>query len=149
MKKSSPLSYYEFPYVRFHGQHYPLIPVTLHRGRYKVRTFALLDSGASISVFRPEIARALRLPTNHPGEAHLGTAGGGVKIGISRVEVQVESTRFSTKIGFSETFAASFNILGREGFFPKFSVCFNEMMKTVIMVPLKKLHGRKPTGKKS
>lgn len=149
MKKPSPLRYYEFPYIRFHGKHYPLIPVTLHRGPYSVNTFALLDSGASISVFRPEIARALHLPAHSAEQAHLGTASGGVKIGISKVDIEVEDTRFATKLGFSETFATSFNILGREGFFPKFSVCFNEMMKTVVMVPLKNLRNRKPTGRKA
>jgi hypothetical protein len=138
LKKTSRPNYYEFPYIRFHGQHYPLIPVTLHRGDQSVNTFALLDSGASISVFRPEIARALKLPVRHPDEAHLGTANGGIRIGISRVDIEVEETRFSAKVGFSETFATSFNILGRQGFFPKFSVCFNEMMRTVIMVPLQR-----------
>lgn len=143
MKKKSHPNYYEFAYVRFHGQHYPLIPVTLHKGQRSVNTFALLDSGASISVFRPEIARALGLPIRHPDQVHLGTASGGVKIGVSRVEVEVGTTRFSAKIGFSETFATSFNILGREGIFPKFSVCFNEMLKTVILVPLNQIRGKK------
>jgi hypothetical protein len=66
----------------------------------------------------------------------LGTANGGVHIGISKVEIEVGTTRFKSNVGFSDTYAASFNILGREGFFPKFSVCFNEVMKTVILVPV-------------
>jgi len=135
--------HYEFPYIKFHGKHYPLIPITLRRGKFFVNTFALLDSGASISVFRPEISKALRMPVKHQDEAHLGTANGGVNIGISKVEIQVEETRFQAKVGFSETYAASFNILGREGFFHKFSVCFNEMMKTVIMVPLDQISPRR------
>jgi Aspartyl protease len=122
--------------VKFHGKSYPLIPITLGKGRRRVNTFALLDSGASISVFRPEIAKALRIPFINKDAVRLGTASGGVDIGIAKVDIQVEQTKFKTKIGFSEHQAASFNILGREGFFHKFSVCFNEMMKTVIMVPL-------------
>src|SRR5258706_2831136 len=81
-RKPSPKDYYVFPYVRFHGKHYPLIPVTLRKGSHQLNTFALLDSGASISVFRPEISKALHMPAKHPREAHLGTVSGGVRIGI-------------------------------------------------------------------
>lgn len=66
----------------------------------------------------------------------LGTAGGGMDIGVFRVEVQVEDTVLSAKIGFSNNYEVSFNILGRESFFNRFSICFNEIMKTVILVPL-------------
>jgi hypothetical protein len=131
--------HYQFPYVKFHGKHYPLIPLTLRRGDYFVNTFALLDSGASISVFRPEIARALHLPAKGREEMRLGTANGGVDIGIVKVGVEVEQTSFKARIGFSNAYAASFNILGRESFFNQFSICFNEIMKTVLMVPLRGL----------
>lgn len=135
----APPPHYQFPYVRFHGRAYPLIPITLRRKRHSVSTFALLDSGASISVFRPEIARALRLPTNGRTAVHLDTPSGSVDIGVSKIEIRVERTRFSARIGFSEKYAARFNILGRESFFHRFSICFNEMLKTVIMVPLEDL----------
>src|SRR3954463_5866311 len=106
-KKRSEVHHYVFPYVRFHGKHYPLIPITLRRGKNSVNTFALLDSGASISVFRPETSRALNMPVKHKDEAHLGTANGGVNIGISKVSIQVEETQFMANVGFSETYAAS------------------------------------------
>ncbi len=127
---------YNFPYVRFHGNHYPLIPVTLRRAKRLVKTFALLDSGASISVFRPEIAEALRVPKAGRNSISLGTADGQVGIGVARIGVAVGDTAFQANIGFSVDYAANFNILGREGIFTRFSVCFNEIMRTVIMVPL-------------
>ncbi len=125
--------------MKFHGKHYPLIPLTLRRGEHFVSTFALIDSGASISVFRPEIARALHLPKNRRAGVRLDTASGKVDIGVATVGVEVEQTSFKAKIGFSDTHAASFNILGRESFFNRFSICFNEIMRTVLMVPLKDL----------
>lgn len=127
---------YNFPYVRFHGKHYPLIPITLQRKKKLVKTFALLDSGASISVFRPEIAEALQLPKAGRNSISLGTADGQVGIGVAKIGVTVRDTSFQANIGFSEHYAANFNILGREGIFTRFSVCFNEIMRTVIMVPL-------------
>lgn len=130
-------AYYQFPYVRFHGQTYPLIPITLRRLQYSVNTFALLDSGASVSVFRPEIASALHLSSKDRTSMRLGTASGGVDIHLAQLEIQIEKTSFITKIGFSKREATSFNILGRDGFFHRFSICFNEMMKTVVMVPLR------------
>lgn len=138
-KKPLPPTLYQFPYVRFHGKFYPLIPIALSRGARSVNTFALLDSGASISVFRPEIAEALDIPRKRRTGMRLGTASGGVDIGITRVRVEVGSTAFDARIGFSRAFAASFNILGRESFFHKFSICFNEISRTVLMVPLEDL----------
>jgi hypothetical protein len=138
-KRPLPPTLYQFPYVRFHGKFYPLIPIALSRGPNSVNTFALLDSGASISVFRPEIAEALAIPRGKRSSMRLGTAAGGVDIGITKVQVEVGTTSFRARIGFSRTFAASFNILGRESFFHKFSICFNEISRTVLMVPLEDL----------
>lgn len=133
-------SYYEFPYVKFHGRSYPLIPVTLRNKDHSVNTFALLDSGASVSVFRPEIVKALHLTKTNGASVRMGTPAGGVDVSMFKVEIAVRHTKFKTTIGFSNKYAASFNILGREGFFHRFSVCFNEIMKTVVMVPLQDLH---------
>jgi hypothetical protein len=133
-------SYYEFPYVKLHGRSYPLIPVTLRHDRRAVNTFALLDSGASVSVFRPEIARILRLGNVKGAAVRMATPVGGVDIEMHKVEVLVQQSKFKANIGFSKKYAASFNILGREGFFRHFSICFNEIMRTVVLVPLKGLH---------
>jgi len=136
MPSNKKFVHYEFPYVKFHGRSYPLIPIRLKNKKYSVNTFALIDSGASFSVFRPDIAQALHLPIKSINSIRMGTPLGGLEIAISKVEIQVGKTKIQTRIGFSKNFSSSFNILGRDGFFRHFSVCFNEMMKTVIMVPL-------------
>jgi hypothetical protein len=139
MSSNNKPPYYEFPYVKFHGRSYPLIPISINNKKNIVNTFALIDSGASFSVFRPDIATALHLPLKSSRSMKMGTPLGGLDIAISAVEMKVGDTKFKTRIGFSKNFTASFNILGREGFFRHFSVCFNEAMKTVIMVPLRGL----------
>ncbi|MBV9080397.1 MAG: aspartyl protease family protein [Elusimicrobia bacterium] len=139
IKTSNPPNLYQFPYVKFHGKFYPLIPLTISREGNTVNTFALIDSGASMSVFRPEIAEALKIPKKRKFGVRLGTASGGVDIAVSKVRLSVGKTMFDTKIGFSREYAASFNIIGREGFFHRFSICFNEISKTVLMVPLEDL----------
>ena len=91
-------------------------------------------------MFRPEIAEALAIPRIKRTGVRLGTASGGVDIGITKVKVEVGRTAFPARIGFSKAYAASFNILGRESFFHKFSICFNEISRTVLMVPLGEMH---------
>ncbi len=135
-KSSDDIQRYHFPYVRFHGKHYPLIPVTLRAAKRSVKTFALIDSGASISVFRPEIAETLKIPKIGRQQMSLGTADGEVGIGIAKLGLKIGDTLIKAKIGFSEDYAAQFNILGRESVFTHFSICFNEIMRIVIMVPL-------------
>lgn len=137
--KRSKINHYQFPYVRFHGKYYPLVPLTLRHGRFGVSTFALLDSGASVCVFRPEIAKALRINTKKRKAMRLGTASGGVDVSMFSVMMQVQNTRFRASVGFSHHDVASFNILGREGFFRRFSIAFNEISRTVVLVPLETL----------
>ena len=45
-----------FPYLRKNFQWYPVVDVTLHGPRAEITAKALVDSGASFSVFRAEIA---------------------------------------------------------------------------------------------
>ena len=49
----------EFPYVERGGQLFPIIEVGIGYESKKFRFKALIDSGASLSVFRPEVADAL------------------------------------------------------------------------------------------
>lgn len=50
---------YEYPYVKFRNQYFPLIPLRIEFQKKHLNTFALVDSGASISLFKPEIATQL------------------------------------------------------------------------------------------
>ena len=46
----------DFPYQLRGGQHFPMIPLVLAAGQRELRVDALVDSGASISVFQGSIA---------------------------------------------------------------------------------------------
>lgn len=137
-KRSRRRFVYRFPYVRFHNNYYPLIPLSLKYKSREVNTFALLDSGASHSVFRPEIAQALGILHGRRAKVRLGTASGRVHLEFYRLAVEVEKTKFNARVGFSKEAAANFNIIGRQGFFPRFSVIFHEIAKTVILVPVRR-----------
>jgi hypothetical protein len=126
----------QFPYIKFRQRYYPLIPIALSNGTHFVNTYALIDSGASTSVFRPEIAKALRVSPKKKDIFRLATASGGVHILQAKVGVQIADIKFNTAIGFSAVPATEFNIIGREGFFDRFTICFNEAAKVVVMLPL-------------
>ena len=96
-----------------------------------VKTFGLLDSGASVSLFRPEIGRALQIPFKAYHGHTLKLAKGKLNAMICQVALRVEDVRFSAFIGFSRRHAASFNIIGRQGFFDHFGVYFDEKGKKI------------------
>lgn len=137
-RRSAGFSAAHFPYVRFHRHFYPLIPVSLHRRGRAVNTFALIDSGASVSVFRPEIAKELGLASGKKAGIRLGTATGGVHIETTGLNLEIAGLRFRATVGFPRRAAAGFNILGREGFFGRFNVCFDERNRRVILTPNRK-----------
>ncbi len=126
----------EYPYVRIRGQYYPLIPLTLHFNERSVKVFGLLDSGASVSLFRPEIARALGIPFGGHGGQTFKMVKGQLKVMICRLTVEMAKRTFPAFIGFSNGYSASFNIIGRKNFFERFGVCFNESKRRVGLIPL-------------
>lgn len=123
----------EFNYITLRGRHYPLIPIKLHYGDKNVKTYALLDSGSTLSVFRNEIAEDLGIEIRSGQEKILQSASGLIRVFIHPLTVEVDKERFDMNIGFSSDLAASFNILGREGFFGRFRITFDERQKKIVM----------------
>lgn len=130
-----PRSISHFPYVRYQGAWYPVIPVHMSFGAKRLFTLALVDSGASVSFFRPEIAEALGVAFKGRRTSRLGTAKGAVDIAMSRVMLTVAGRRFQTTIGFSAEPSAPFNIIGRDGFFTEFQVTFDDKARRLSLRP--------------
>jgi len=82
-------------------------------------------------LFRPEIGRALRIPFKDRDGQVLKLAKGRLNAMICRVDLQVETVRFPAFIGFSRKHAASFNIIGRQGFFERFGVYIDESKRRI------------------
>jgi hypothetical protein len=118
-----------FPYSYRRQQLFPIIPVTINLGSYEVTTDALVDSGANISVFRQEIADCLGLQIESGEETLLHGLGGRVVGYIHKVELIVEQVMFPCKVVFSSELTVGINILGRQDFFEKFKITFDEMNK--------------------
>ena len=94
-------------------------------------TSALLDSGATTSIFRPEVAEELGLGVEKGGEIYLTGVGGRIKGYLHNLKVEVAGKQFVCPIVFSYEFTVSLNLLGREKVFPNFVIVFDEKKKKV------------------
>lgn len=126
-----------FPYVRKGDQHFPVVDVTLATSGQSLTIKALVDSGASFSVFRAEVLDYLGVPLERGAPVYLEGIGGRILGYRHRVPASVGNTRFALTVIFSQELAVSFNLLGRDNFFQRFRVTFDERNRTVHLKPYK------------
>ena len=108
------------------GNLYPIIPVSLEFGKIKKEFFALVDSGATISIFHSEVADSLGINIPKGKETYLGGVGGRIKGYIHKLKVEIAGKKFLCSIVFSHEYLVSFNLLGRQEFFKRFRIIFEE-----------------------
>jgi len=123
----------QFQYLRKGSQYYPLIDIELTGPKGSLTVKALLDSGASLSIFRPEIANYLAIPIKKGETLYFQGIKGRILGYLHRVPVRVSSEKFDCNIAFSPELKISFNLLGRDNFFLPFLITFNEKSKKVLI----------------
>lgn len=122
-----------FPYFRRGTQYYPAIDIALTGRKDELTVKALIDSGASFSVFRPEIAEHLGIAIEKGKSIYLEGIGGRILGYLHRVRVEAGQKRFLCSIVFSREFTVSFNLLGRDNFFSHFRITFDEKNREIIL----------------
>lgn len=132
MKKLPPLSFQYKTDAR--GNSFPVIPLSLKFSNKKKEFFALVDSGATVSIFRSEVADSLGLNVTNGKEIYLGGVGGRIKGYIHKLEVEIAGKQFICPVVFSYEYLVSFNLLGRAAFFKKFKITFEEEDNKVTLV---------------
>ncbi len=123
----------EFSYFEKDGQYFPIIEIKLKGLKKGIIVNALIDSGASFSVFRSEIAEELGIILEKGKKIYLTGIGGRILGYIHEVPVSLSSKKFRCKIVFSPEFNVSFNLLGRDNFFLPFIISFLERNKKVVI----------------
>ena len=113
----------------------PIIPVTVSVGPHVVSTDALVDSGASVSLFRQEIGDLLNLEIEGGEEILLQGLGGRVIGYVHDVNISLGKLSFVCPVVFSREMTVGVNILRRKGFFEKFRVIFDERAKEIVLDP--------------
>ena len=91
----------QFSYLRKGNQYYPLIDIELTGPKGSLTVKALVDSGASLSVFRPEIANYLAIPIKKGEGLYFQGIKGQIRGYLHRVPVRVSSEKFDCNIAFS------------------------------------------------
>ena len=123
----------KFSYLEKDGQHFPIIEVKLKNHKNELIIKALVDSGASFSVFRSEIAQELGIDLEKGKKIYLTGIGGRILGYLHKVSVFIGNKNFICKIIFSPEFNVSFNLLGRDNFFIPFIISFFEKNKKIII----------------
>lgn len=119
-----------FPYRKdAKGDYFPITPVIIFSRNRFIRTSALIDSGATTSIFRSDVADQLGIKIEKGGEIYLSGIGGRIKGYLHKLEVKVAGRKFFCPIIFSYEYTVSLNLLGREGFFKNFVIVFEESKK--------------------
>ncbi|MBI4130416.1 aspartyl protease family protein [Candidatus Roizmanbacteria bacterium] len=120
----------KFPYEKSDdGELLPQLRLTVYANKLFVESSAILDSGASISLLRKDIADTLKIKIQTGRPIDLDGVGGRVKGYIHRLPIAIGGKSLIIPIVFSYKFFASVNLLGRAGFFEQFTVCFHEKEK--------------------
>jgi len=125
-----------FPYIFLEGRYLPIVPLEL-KGKEWVELHAFVDSGASYSIFHADIAEILGIEFSK-GEKNFMTVGDGTQIPvyIHNINVRFIEKKFKAKVGFSDKLGIGFDILGREGFFDRFVVCFDDRRRILKIIDM-------------
>lgn len=119
-----------YKYQQFQNEPFlPAIPIVLI---YKKKVWllnALVDSGATISVFQSSIARELGIRVEKGKRIELKAAGTRIVAYLHKIKLRFAGKTFPTIIGFSDELLVNYNILGRKGFFDRFRITFDEANK--------------------
>ena len=124
-----------FPYLRKGTQYFPVVDVTLTVANHPITIKALVDSGASFSVFRAEILDYLGIRLEQGTRLYLEGIGGRILGYLHRLPARIGATGFSLTAVFSQELAVSFNLLGRESVFHRFLITFDERGRHVRLRP--------------
>ena len=125
----------KFPYISFRGKYFPVIPVTLVSNGKTFETNAIVDSGATLSLFHAPIGRDLGIDVES-GEKHIFQGVSAKLVGyIHSIKMIVAGKEIDCKVAFSDELSTSFNLLGRETVFDRFLVTFNEKNRELSIEP--------------
>lgn len=127
----------EYPYKRIKDSSLPLIPVILSKsdGTQLPPVLALVDSGASISLFDADMAALLGIDIPTGNYVHLGGIKDGVDAYVHLVNCTVGWFNCDCRIAFSEEFTTDFQILGRLDFFEKCVILLDETDQKLYLTP--------------
>lgn len=146
----------KFPYVKVPREDprekwvsRPLIPIFLFGPKSKILTYALIDSGADLSLFSAELAKEIGLDLEKGIKTLFsGIEGGQVVAYLHKIKVQIMGMTEMLEIFAGFTYAKGVTaILGQEGFFDAFKIKFDRRHNTIEINPIPDSHFLKKNSK--
>ncbi len=111
-----------------------MIPVVI-RARYVTKLYALVDSGATISLFHISVADDAGIDLRNAEKEYLAGVGGYAPAYIKK-ELEIEGLgKLKVPIAFTEYISSDLAILGRQGFFEHFEIVFREWRRELELRP--------------
>jgi hypothetical protein len=128
----------EFPYLKDPYGHYaPIVYLQVWTGNRWLYLQAYVDSGASWSVFHVDVAQLLGLKLSKGSRRYVTLGNGSVlPVSLHHIKVRFAGAEFTVPAGFSDALRMGFNLMGRAGFFDRFSVCFNDRSRLLTVTRL-------------
>jgi hypothetical protein len=142
MARTSPkalgLQRVEFPYLKDAQGHYaPIVYLQVWTGNRWLYLQAYVDSGASWSVFHVDVAQLVGVKLSRAHRRYVTLGNGSVlPVFVTHVKVRFAGLEFSAPAGFSDALRMGFNLMGRAGFFDRFTMCFNDRARTLTVTRL-------------
>jgi len=130
----------EFPYLKDAAGHYaPIVYLQIWTGNRWLYLQAYVDSGASWTIFHADVAQLLGITLSNLKRRYMSLGNGSrIPIFLSRVRVRFAGTEFTAPAGFSDALKVGFNLLGRAGFFDRFMMCFNDRIRLLTAIPIRR-----------
>ena len=122
-----------YNYRLIRNNYFPIIEVIIANYQHILRIDALVDSGASISIFKGEIARAVGIDIISGQKIIFQGASAKLLGYIHKLNLEIGGKKFTARIAFSDDLSTSFNLLGRLDVFDRFLITFNESKKQLVM----------------
>ncbi len=120
-----------------HGHYAPIVYLKVWTGNRWLYLQAYVDSGASWSVFHVDVAQLLGIKLNKAKRRYVELGNGSVlPIYLQRIKVRFAGVEFTVPAGFSDALHMGFNLMGRAGFFNRFSMSFNDRARLLTATSL-------------
>ena len=135
---ASSLRRFEFSYLKdAHGRYAPIVYLQAWTGNRWLYLQAYVDSGASWSVFHVDVAQLLGIKLNAAKRRYVSLSNGNVlPVYLARIKVRFAGSEFTVPAGFSDALHMGFNLMGRAGFFSRFSMTFNDRARLLTVARL-------------
>jgi hypothetical protein len=127
----------EFSYLKIGEHYYPVVKIELIGPLRSFITSALVDSGASVSVFEPEVAKVIGIEIKKGKSLFIEGIGGKAKAFLHQIPIKFLQKEFNLKIAFFEKPTLRINILGRDNFFLPFLITFKERVRKILVNEVK------------